>query len=319
MVVKVFITIYFIINFISVNNTSVIVDNINPISNISAIEYARDGSIIIYDSGNVVSFLRKDEGDYVQQLILNKIGSGPCEYESITDISYKNGSLYLLDRTLSKYISYRVNAGGSIECYYEYEDEKLTRMTSLQKSSNGLYFGTSLYSDRSGDNLAVLYKKSDDTLVSKSIELSKIKPSLLPAPIQIPIPMYYDDEHLYMGYPLTNHILKYNINNRTVSKINIGIKIPSERDISSITDMESLMRVVDNTEFPMNIIGGCESVYAITKRTDDKNTWTIKDIYKNEIIYQTSDKMIVNISCEKIYYHDILDGENPHVIKSVDR
>lgn len=105
-----------------------LIENKANIGMVRSFDYIDSGNLVIYDNNDKLHHLVRSDENYNQELIINKHGNGPCEYESVSDFTVYENQLIVLDNSNGKLLTFELSGG---DCINEITDKEFTRFASL--------------------------------------------------------------------------------------------------------------------------------------------------------------------------------------------
>ena len=273
----------FSISLSDVTDEQILNDELNLLGSIGNVIMLNESSWILMDNSPAVYLFE----DHVMTASYGEVGKGPCEYEEISAIDASTESLYVLDASQTKIITYALETQ---ECLGELNQENLQGAYYLHKEENKPSFivvNTS-YMAMTPDSTQLAHRVfSDESSTPINIRFDRInaaKTILSMRSNTLGAEAYQGN--LFTYYPMTDSLYSIDLQNYSFDAFPLQIDVKKEELENAGQNVDKLLEVIrGDFDFVSNLIVTDEWITIQTNlraaREDEEPTMSLQ-FYSHE-------------------------------------
>jgi hypothetical protein len=223
--------------------THVLKDDLTLLGSLNGMYFIEKDRFIATDNSPGVYLFE----DYEMTASFGSAGKGPCEFEQISAVDMNESTLYVLDQSLTKLISYDINTQ---ECLGEMNHEDLggAHLLHKEEGSPSFIIGRTSYTSFSNDSLPLAYRIYEDE-TSEPLDFNLGRVNAVKSVVNMRasgMNFKKQGNQLFSYYPLTDSLYSISLDDYSVSSIPLGIDIQREEIESDGQDFNKIIEIIQS-------------------------------------------------------------------------
>lgn len=253
-------------------------DDLRLLGNVNEVAPAGENRLVISDNSPGVALFE----DYEMVRSYGSEGEGPCEYTSVNSFDISGDTLFVLNTSQAKIITYRISSG---ECLGERNPSLLSSQYYLERENGYFHTARISYHMMSPDSTRLLFKLRDSgESEAYPLTLGDLNP--VQSPIQARAPGLDFARHgnrLYAYFPLTDMLTVLNTGDGSISGIPLRVDLKREEIEEAGEDLNAAVEIIQNQmEWVYPVLSSEEWIAVGVLRNNDDDPVRRVQFYSHE-------------------------------------
>lgn len=266
------------------------------------IKFKNSKHYFIYDSrSNIKEFINNHAVG-----IIGSRGRGQCEYQSVNNFVVQGNKLYLIDRTLGKFLRYNLTSVTNKKCF-EMFDKALVGLSGIEILDDKLFFikGNLVNTMKTSTPIIYTFTKQIKKLEATDIQLGDLNIELSKSPLLLSMASDSRDGKFYFYLPLTKKIFIYQPATKKLNNFKIDIYVGADKGIYNPRSLRKMLQLVSNKIEIVFDIFALKKVIVVgyRKGTGKDQIWKLafysyqgqklgEKIFDNRVVYMQNKKLM---------------------------